>query len=90
MLSCSIIIPAEKRDECNASAEARGLGPNNYSVPLSPTGLMPATHFGLHAWVSDDFAVNETHGQIVSLRPEALGHFADLCAENGLVIAVAG
>ena len=55
MLSCVLILPAATRDKGNALGEAMGWGPNNYSVPLSATGAEPATHYGLHAWVSQGF-----------------------------------
>lgn len=46
MKSCVAIVPAALR---------AGDGPNNYSVPLSPTGAEPVTHYGLHGWVSGRF-----------------------------------
>jgi len=55
LLSCVLILPAALRDAGNALGEAMGWGPGNYSVPLSPSGLEPATHYGLHAWVAQAF-----------------------------------
>ena len=42
------IVPAALREQADAASAAEGWGPNNYSVPLSPTGAAPATHYGLH------------------------------------------
>lgn len=56
MFSCVLIIPAELRDKANTLAERMGWGPDNYSVPLSPSGVEPATHYGLHAWAQPSFA----------------------------------
>jgi hypothetical protein len=55
MLSCVLILPEDQVATGNAVGEAMGWGPNNYSVPLSPTGAEPATHYGLHAWTDDAF-----------------------------------
>lgn len=53
--STVLIIPAALRDAGNQVAEAMGWGTGNYSVPLSPAGSEPATHYGLHAWASEQF-----------------------------------
>lgn len=55
MLSCVLILPDDQLATGNAVGEAMGLGPNNFSVALSADGLEPATHWGLHAWVSEAF-----------------------------------
>lgn len=55
MLSCVLILPLDQIATGNAVGEAMGRGPDNYSVPLSADGSEPATHYGLHAWTSDDF-----------------------------------
>jgi hypothetical protein len=31
------------------------VGPNSYSVPLSASGIAPASHYGLHSWVDPEF-----------------------------------
>jgi hypothetical protein len=54
-ISCVLILPLDQIATGNAVGEAMGYGPNNYSVPLSADGSEPATHYGLHAWTSDDF-----------------------------------
>ncbi|MBD3761484.1 hypothetical protein [Rhizorhabdus sp.] len=86
MQSCVAITLASLRDEFNERAEEAGRGPNNYSVPLSPTGAEPATHYGLHSWIADDANPEEIEGRIISVRASMTGHFADICAENGLKI----
>lgn len=55
MYSTVLIIPADLRSEANTLGEAMGWGPNNYSVPLSENGTEPATHYGLHAWSTQEF-----------------------------------
>ena len=55
MLSCVLILPEAQVAAGDAVGEAVGWGPNSYSVLLSADGLVPATHRGLHAWVTDAF-----------------------------------
>ena len=55
MLSTVLIIPAIHVQSGNSLAELMGWGPNNYSIPLSKDGFEPATHYGLHAWTSNEF-----------------------------------
>lgn len=58
MISLVLILPAEYRDAGNALAVALGhdVKPGNtYSVPLSASGDAPATHYGCHAWSTDEF-----------------------------------
>lgn len=86
MKSCVAIVPAARRDEFNERADQAGRGPNNYSVPLSADGSEPATHYGLHAWIADDAAVEDIEGRVVSVRDDMAGHFADVCAEQGLAV----
>lgn len=56
-ISAVLIVPAAQRDAANALAEAMGWGPDCYSVPLSPDGAAPVTHWGLHSWVQESFAL---------------------------------
>jgi len=86
MRSCVAIVTAELRDEFNQRAEDVGHGPNNYSVPLSPSGAEPATHYGLHAWIPDDAEPEDTEGRTISVRDEMQGHFAEVIADAGLVV----
>lgn len=51
--SCVLILPADQVATGNAVGAAMGWGPDNFSVPLSANSL--ATHWGLHAWVGEDF-----------------------------------
>ena len=55
MLSCVLLLPLAQVATGNAVGEAMGWGPASYSVPLSADGSEPATHYGLHAWVTEDF-----------------------------------
>ena len=49
-----------------------GWGPNNYSVPLSPTGEAPVTHYGLHAWAEQSF-VDLMEGASAGVIPQVEG-----------------
>jgi hypothetical protein len=55
MKSCVLIVPLAYHAAANQLAELMGWGPNSYSVPLSADGSEPATHYGLHAWVTPEF-----------------------------------
>jgi len=55
MTSAVLIVTTANLDAANALGEAMGWGPNSYSVPLSTDGTDPATHYGLHAWVTEEF-----------------------------------
>lgn len=55
LYSCVLIIPAALTDKANALGEAMGWGPESYTVELSADGKAPATHCGLHSWVSPAF-----------------------------------
>lgn len=47
--------PTLSRDACNRAANALGRSGVNLSVPLSSTGLAPATHYGGSAVETDSF-----------------------------------
>lgn len=55
MTSAVLIVPAAYRDEANAFAVAQGWGENCLSVPLSPSGQEPATHWACRAGVGPSF-----------------------------------
>ncbi len=55
MKSAVMIVPDAGLVAANAFGEAMGWGPGNYSVPLSPTGAEPATHWGCRATVYQTF-----------------------------------
>ena len=55
MLSCVLLLPLYQVATGNAVGEAMGWGPASYSVPLSADGSEPATYYGLHTWVAEDF-----------------------------------
>lgn len=57
MKRTTIIIPAEYYEAANAAARELDPEPNagdSISIPLSPTGTEPATHFGASGLVSDE------------------------------------
>lgn len=100
MLSCVLIIPAALKDEADALGAALGHGPNSYSAALT-TGK-GVTHWGLHAFVSADFAAMLQTGKlpvdfpdadkvlavlISSVRADYTGHFAEVCKAHGLAMA---
>jgi hypothetical protein len=53
--SAVCLVPADKQEIGNRLAEGLGHGPNNYSVPLSGDGSLPATHYGCRAQVNEVF-----------------------------------
>ena len=55
MTSAVLILPAAYRDAGNAFGVAQGWGEDNFSVPLSATGLEPATHYGCRPDVQPGF-----------------------------------
>jgi len=55
MTSAVLILPAAYRDAGNAFGVAQGWGDGNFSVPLSATGLEPATHYGCRPDVQSGF-----------------------------------
>ena len=92
-------MPAELRDSANALGDALGMGPDNYSVPL--TNDTEITHYGLRAWASEDFLELLETGTlpegvefpdlqeildalIVSVEPDNEGHFDLVLQENNL------
>ena len=57
-ISLALAVPAALRDKANRLSCALGhdtMPGSTYSVPLSPTGQEPATHYGCHAWVQPSF-----------------------------------
>jgi hypothetical protein len=55
MTSAVLIIPADDLDAANAFGVEQGWGEGNFSVPLSPTGAEPTTHWGCRAEVGPSF-----------------------------------
>ena len=55
MTSAVLIIPAALRAAANAVAASQGWGPDNYTVPLSASGMPPATHYLCRTDVSPEF-----------------------------------
>lgn len=46
--STVLLIPSSRSALANRAFESKGHGPNNFTVLLSPSGNLPATHYGLH------------------------------------------
>lgn len=55
MTSAVLILPDAYRGAGNAFGVAQGWGEGNFSVPLSASGLPPATHWGCRADVLGGF-----------------------------------
>ena len=55
MTSAVLILPDAYRDAGNAFGVEQGWGENNFSVPLSPDGKEPVTHWGCRAEVTQSF-----------------------------------
>jgi len=55
MTSAVLIVTTANLDAANALGEAMGWGPGNYSVPLSADSVLPATHYGCRAEVTQGF-----------------------------------
>jgi hypothetical protein len=54
--SLVILCPAEHKATVEAAGQALGHSGNEYTVPCSYNGQMPSTHFGLHAWATEEVA----------------------------------
>ena len=48
------IVTAEQREEANEKATLFTSNTNTFSIPLSPTGVEPATHWGGHGAIAPD------------------------------------
>lgn len=55
MTSAVLILPTAYRAAGNAFGVSQGWGEGNFSVPMSASGLPPATHWGCRADVSGGF-----------------------------------
>lgn len=96
MTSAVLILPAAYRDAGNAFGVAQGWGEGNFSVPLSATGLEPATHYGCRPDVQPGFfdLMADPPLEAVPLLTVMVSSFADsvqpydhwiaTLAENGL------
>jgi len=72
------IIIAAKRDDANAIFAAMGRGPNTFSVPLSPTGNDPATHYGFN-----DESMDVELANIVAALPDNSGTLPEISGTWG-------
>lgn len=79
MTSAVLILPAAYRDAGNAFGVAQGWGEDNFSVPLSATGLEPATHYGCRADVTEGFLamMADPPPEAVPLLAVMVSSFAD-------------
>lgn len=77
LTSAVFILPDAYRDAGNALGENMGWGSNSYSVPLSPDGTEPATHWGARADVSPGF-----FDLLASPPPEAAPILAELILDT--------
>lgn len=79
MTSAVLILPAAYRDAGNAFVVAQGWGEDNFSVPLSATGLEPATHYGCRAEVDQAFveSVQNPMPEAAPLVSVMVSSFAD-------------
>lgn len=90
MFSCVLIIPTNLKDKANELGASFGWGPENFSVQLGET------HYGCHAWVSQNFLdlleqpqegyEDVMEALIVSVRSDHMNHFDEVLAENNLII----
>lgn len=77
--SVVMTIPAALRDNVNLLGAALGWGSDNFTVPLSADGLLPATHYGMHTMARQDFidtltaAASGTLPVVESLTPAQVG-----------------
>jgi hypothetical protein len=101
MTSAVMIIADAYRAAGNAFGEAMGWGPGVYSVPLSPTGDEPATHWGLRADAGDALlaVLADPPPEAAALAPhvtydlretdDPFGHWQDVLAGLGLAVVQA-
>ena len=97
MTSAVLILPAAYRTAGNAFGVAQGWGEGNFSVPLSASGLPPATHWGCRADVSGGFLelMADPPAEAIPLLAVMVASFDDammpfdhwsaVLADNGLV-----
>lgn len=97
MTNAVMILPAAYLDAGNAFGVAQGWGEGNFSVPLSASGIAPATHWGCCAEVGPGFLAMMASppaeaaplvAVMVSSFDDArmpFDHWSDVLAANGLV-----
>lgn len=89
MKSLSLIAAAEHADGINAMLDSLGRGPRCLSVPLSPTGAEPATHYGCHTYDDELIAWTETAPDLHALAVDdnaSVTNFNALAASLGVQI----
>ena len=79
MTSAVLILPDAYRAAGDAFGVAQGWGDGNFSVPLSATGLEPATHYGCRADVTEGFLamMADPPPEAVPLLAVMVSSFAD-------------
>lgn len=100
MTSAVLIVSDAAKAAGNALGESMGWGPNNYSVALSPTGVLSATHWGCRVEVSQgffDLLANppEEAVPVIALvqmdfreTDDKAGHFHEVCGGFGLQMVI--
>lgn len=100
MTSAVLIVSDAAKAAGNALGESMGWGPNNYSVALSPSGSLPATHWGCRVEVSQgffDLLANPPKEAIPVIAlvemdfretEDKAGHFQEVAAGLGLQVIV--
>jgi len=95
-LSLTMLVAQEQLAVANALCAALGWGSDNFLVPLSASGMAPATHFGLRATDTAAFASifqdamaaepGLASAMVLDLRDDdqRLGQFEVVIAERGL------
>ena len=84
MKSVVMITPIDMLDTANAFGEEINWGSGVFSVPLSPNGELPITHYGCRADTDTPFEPIE--GIIVDFSETLYGydHWIDVLSRNGL------
>ena len=98
LMSGVFILPAAMRDAGNAFGEQMGWGSPSYSIPLSPTGAEPATHWGARADLYPGFfdllgnppedALPLLDALVLDVRDigDPYGHWSEVIAAQGLQV----
>lgn len=74
--SLVMLLPAAQRqagDDLSAAFGHADAGVSTFTVPLSASGQDPATHYGCHAWATDQFIAELDAAQAGTLTPLSPG-----------------
>lgn len=86
-MSFSAIISVDQMEAANAALEAKGFGPDNFSVPLREAGAEEASHVGLNSLGDDPAfkaAVEAIPGVSIQDAPAGTVAFAEHVADETL------